>query len=289
MLLRIFVILLMATGLAGFGTAAWFYAHPALTPASPGLRHVPSPAQTVFILTAAKALRAGALIKPGDLVAHRRDQGSATEPQTGVIADSPINRSSIVGAMMRRSLAADEPVLSSDIMRSGDHGFLAAVLAPGTGAVSVSTDFVAGNAGLIWPGDRVDLILTQTLSRPGIPDGHAVASELVLADMRVVAVDQLLEHGVAPAAQPAGQERVVTFEATVEQAQRINVASRLGRLSLDVRSADQSGQSARATPPATLWASDVSPALRPVRPRNAIGGSVLRIYQGAAESKEFRF
>ena len=48
-------------------------------------------------------------------------------------------------------------------MRPGDHGFLAAVLAAGMRAVTVGVDATTGAAGLIWPGDRVDLILTQTI------------------------------------------------------------------------------------------------------------------------------
>ena len=67
--------------------------------------------------------------------------------------------------MVRRSMVADEPVLPADVMRPGDHGFLAAVLEPGRLAVTVGVDAITGTAGLIWPGDHVDLILTQSMSR----------------------------------------------------------------------------------------------------------------------------
>ena len=51
----------------------------------------------------------------------------------------------------------------ADVLRPRDRGFLAAVLAPGTRAVSIAVDPVSGVGGLIWPGDRVDVILTQEI------------------------------------------------------------------------------------------------------------------------------
>ncbi len=62
---------------------------------------------------------------------------------------------------------------AGSVVKPGERGFLAAVLEPGMRAISVPVDEAAGNAGLIFPGDRVDLILTQTLSAEGDPAGDA--------------------------------------------------------------------------------------------------------------------
>ena len=75
----------------------------------------------------------------------------------------------------------------SDVLRPTDGGFLAAVLAPNHRAVSVAVDAVSGTAGLIWPGDRVDLILTQTNDEAGVPLGRRTFGETVLRDLRVIA------------------------------------------------------------------------------------------------------
>ena len=63
--------------------------------------------------------------------------------------------------MVRRSLSEGDVVRDGDVMRPGDHGFLAAVLEPGMRAVTIAVDNTTGLAGLIWPGDQVDLILTR--------------------------------------------------------------------------------------------------------------------------------
>ena len=62
-------------------------------------------------------------------------------------------------------------------------------------AVTVAVDATTGAAGLIWPGDRVDLILTQTIQEATLPLGRRVAAETVLSDVRVIAIDQQLVQG----------------------------------------------------------------------------------------------
>jgi pilus assembly protein CpaB len=188
--------------------------------------------------------------------------------------------------MVRRSLVVDDVVRTKDVMRPGDHGFLAAVLSPGMRAVSVGVDSVTGTAGLIWPGDRIDLILTQAIGDAAIPVGRRIAAETVLSDVRVIAIDQQIMEGVAPDG-TEGKGRTVTMEVTSAQAERVSVATRIGRLSLAVRSADHPFPPLSAQPPQTTWASDVSPALGTGVAQGT--RSVLHVFPGAAESKEFRF
>ena len=59
------------------------------------------------------------------------------------------------------------PLSDGNLVKPGDRGFLAAVLDPGMRALSVPVDEASSNAGLIFPGDRVDLILTQTIDAEG--------------------------------------------------------------------------------------------------------------------------
>ena len=62
-------------------------------------------------------------------------------------------------------------------------------------AVSVGVDPVSGTAGLIWPGDRVDLVLTQSIEDKDQPSDRRVSGETVLTNLRVIAVDQQLVQG----------------------------------------------------------------------------------------------
>lgn len=279
MVLRIAFFMLMAVGLLGFGTVAWISTRPPATATAGETR----PA-TKLVLTAAHPIHVGVLLKPEDLASKQLPVADpAVEDSNTDTADV---RRSLVGAMVRRSLAEGDVVRSGDVMRPGDHGFLAAVLEPGMRAVTIAVDNTTGSAGLIWPGDRVDLILTQTITEASLPIGRRVAAETVLSNARVIAIDQQIMQGAL--AVPDSQAKTVTLEVTEAQAERISVATRLGRLSLSVRSADTSRNSAQPTSgTSTTWAGDVSPALDASAP--PAGDNVIRVYQGGGDVKEFKF
>jgi pilus assembly protein CpaB len=282
MVLRIMFFALMAIGLVGFGTVAWISTRP---PPPPPQVAAPPPPAKIAVLGAARALRAGSLLKPEDLAAK---EILIVDRSADMSADTPDARRALSGAMVRRSLSAGEPVRASDVMRPGDHGFLAAVLQPGMRAVTVAVDATTGAAGLIWPGDRVDLILTQTIQEAAMPLGHRVAAETVLSDVRVIAIDQQLVQG-ADSNQSDNQARTVTLEVTQDQAVSVSVATRLGRLSLSVRSADAPSSPGTKVAAArdTTWAVDVSPALGAEPPPHQ--QDTLRVYSGSGEAKEFKF
>jgi pilus assembly protein CpaB len=283
MVLRIMFFALMAVGLLGFGTVAWISTRPPAPPATAAVVAPPPPTKTT-VLVAARATRAGGLLKPEDLTAK---EILIDDKRPDMSADTPDTRRILAGSMVRRSLSAGEPVRTGDLMRPGDHGFLAAVLGPGMRAITVGVDAITGSAGLIWPGDRVDLILTQTIQDTTLPIGRRVAAETVLSDVRVIAIDQQLVQG-AEANGSETQARTVTVEVTPEQAGRVSVAVRLGRLSLAVRSAEAAPPHlAAATPGTTTWAVDVSPALGTEAPPPA--QSTMRVFQGSADAKEFKF
>jgi pilus assembly protein CpaB len=94
-------------------------------------------------------------------------------------------------------------------------------------------------------------------------------AETVVEDLRVLAIDT---PGVKSVGQSDGFGRTVTLEVTPPQAQKINVASELGKLSLTLRPADTSAAAAsqRANAPAATWAGDVSPALGNMTPPSTL-------------------
>lgn len=282
MILRITFFALMALGLVGFGTVAWISTRPPPTPVAA----TPITPTKTAVLVATKAIRAGTLIKHDDLTSKEIPND---ELRPDLSLNSPETRRGLTGAMVRRTLSPQELIRTGDVMRPGDHGFLAAVLGPGMRAMTVGVDAVTGSAGLIWPGDAVDLILTQTLPEAGLPIGRRVAAETVLSDVRVIAIDQQLVQGAEANGADSNQARTVTLEVTQEQAERVSVAVRLGRLSLSVRSAESAPPGTRlAAQPNTTWADDVSPALgaeaAPPPPQN-----MIRVFQGAGDAKEYKF
>jgi pilus assembly protein CpaB len=175
------------------------------------------------------------------------------EMPDGAFVVNEDSRAEIRGAMLRRYLDAGGVVLRPDVLRPRDRGFLAAVLTPGSRAVSIGVDAKTGAAGLISPGDLVDVILTQEFQRGDTSAGRRIVAETVLTGIRVIAVDQQIAQG-APASTPVpavGANRVastVTLQVTPEQSERVAVAERLGRLVLTVRSIDAEEVSARGAP-----------------------------------------
>jgi pilus assembly protein CpaB len=301
MVLRIALFILMAAGLTGFGAVAWISTHPAAP--VPEVALASTPPVMVAVLAAAHTLRAGSLLKPDDLIAVAVAQTAVPE---GARVDQPAARADLVGAMLRHTVLTDEVLLPAYIMHAGDRGFLAAVLGPGMRAVTVGVDMVTGTAGLIWPGDHVDLILTETIDDPTAPAGHRIAGETVLHNVRVIAIDQELMQGATTASAstnaPAGG-RTVTLEVSPENAERVAVATRLGHLSLSVIAADSPdtppapsaatgaavvASTSPAVPAQVTWGGDVSSALQSRRKAEPSSG-MLRVFEGSAEGKEYHF
>lgn len=271
MLLRLCLFVLLALGLTGFGAVAWLELHPS------GPRTAAP--RKIMLLATAHDLRAGSLIQPADFIALAK---SGIHPPPGTVPDTPANRAAYTGAMVRYPIRAGAPLVSGAVIRPGDHGFLAAVLQPGMRAVSVGVDAVTGTAGLIWPGDHVDLLLTQQLSGPNLPLSRSVAAETVLSDVRVIAIDQRMVQGAGVAGKAEAPARTVTLEVTPEQAERVAVAARLGPLSLILRPSDAAAHPAPL--PLPVYSGQVSPALA------ALTGplsSSITVFQGPTRTIKF--
>lgn len=121
------------------------------------------------------------------------------------------------GAVARRNISKGEPITGNTLVKSNEGGFMSAVLEPGKRAVSIAVDSTTGNAGFIFPGDHVDLILTHQVDVNGTVER---ASETFIEDARVLAVDQMLDN---PENAPV-LAKTVTLEVTPRQAEEINVA-----------------------------------------------------------------
>ena len=148
----------------------------------------------VQIRIAADQLPAGLLLRNEDL--DWRVVPRSGVPAGAITEDSTAARD-ITGVMLRRDMKPGALVLERDVIRPNAPGFLSAALKPGMRAVSVAVDNVSGNAGLIQPGDYVDMILVQETGGRGnmgfgFPESEAkarsVVSETVVEKARVIAV-----------------------------------------------------------------------------------------------------
>ena len=285
MILRVTFFALMALGLLGLGFIGYASTRPPpVSAAAAAARIAPV---TSAVLVAAHDLPAGTLLKPADLVSKQVPRNSIP---TDATMDTEEERRDLYGAMVRRSMVSGEMIHLSDALRPGDHGFLAAVLKGNMRAVTVGVDAITGTAGLIWPGDRVDLILTQVIPDQTLPIGRRVVAETVVSDVRVIAIDQRMVEGAANST-ATPEARTVTLEVNESEAQGVQVAVRLGKLSLSVRPADGGSDPKLAgRPVGTTWASDISPALGSDRgPPPPPPARSIKVWQGTDDGKDFKF
>jgi pilus assembly protein CpaB len=234
------------------------------------------------ILVATTTLPAGTLLRAKDVVWQPiagaaepgqilRPPGAARNANTELDQQAP---GEVYGVALRVGVTAGDPIRRSAIVKPGDRDFLQVVLSPGARAIAIPVATGGASTGLLYPGDRVDIILTQTFKNDP-PLTRRSVSETVVTGLRVLAVD-------APDTKPTGTNnsfgRTVTLEVTSEQAEKINVATELGKLSLTLRSISRTDgvaatltpEPGKATEVKPTWAGDVSPALRDAAPPHKI-------------------
>lgn len=278
--MRARAILLAAVALAAAGTAAWGARHylaaerAAIAARAP---QQPAPAKAHRVLVARSDLPAGTIVQ----AKHLRWQAwpDATLPD-GWYVEGKADPADLAGTVVRGLVAAGEPVAASRLVHPGEQGFLAAVLAPGMRAVSVSVNATTGIAGFVFPGDRVDLILSHGVEREGGNGRLRRASETVLSDVRVLAVDQSTDDAAAK----ASLAKTVTLEVSPKDAEKVTLTADLGRLSLSLRSlARDEAAAAEAEPrPAAphTWDSEVSRLLAsPAAPK----AREVRVWRGGEQ------
>lgn len=246
MSLRVLLIGIMLMAVLGLGMVGIQAMRPQHTMAA-----VPQP--KVKVVVAAHIISGGTLLKDDDIADSEVLESKL--PHDALI-DTPDVRSNLHGALVLRYLDKRTMLRAEDVLRPRDRGFLAAVLSPGMRAIAVGVDAVSGAGGLIWPGDHIDLILTQRLAQGNT--ARSVAAETVLKNARVIAVDQKLVQGANESGASVGHlARTLTLEVTPDGAERVAVAETLGALSVVVRPASDTSLTVSANVP-TVFASDVS-------------------------------
>ncbi|MFC3394421.1 Flp pilus assembly protein CpaB [Brenneria rubrifaciens] len=227
--------------------------------------------EPVAVLVAAKDLH------PGDFLDASSLRWQVTEEpvsRTFNFIRGKDSQTLLLGATLRETVTEGAPLTSNVVVKPNEPGFVAAVLRKGMRAISIPTNAVASNAGLVAAGDRVDIILS--LKKDDQPELQAsrtqaialplLASQTIVRDLRVLALnnqtdtdvrprqDVALEEGAAGEASarsrtPAANSRsravsyqTVTVEVTPQQAEVLAVAKEVGMLHLALRSSTPDGQ-----------------------------------------------
>ena len=152
----------------------------------------------------------------------------------------------LLGTVVRYQITAGQPLTRGALVGPKDRGFLAAALGPGMRAITVPVSATSGVAGFVFPGDRIDLVLTQNVTGGG--EGPALkVSETIIRNLRVLATDQRITDKDDDGKTAVTVFSSVTVEVTPRIAEKIAVAQSLGSLSLSLRSiADNTSELERA-------------------------------------------
>ena len=196
------------------------------------------------VLVARKALPVGTIIDaeslsfqpwPKDLI----DSAYYVDGQGG-------DAKSLAGTVVRYPITAGQPITRGALVGPQDRGFLAAALGSGMRAITVPVNASTGVAGFVFPGDHVDIVLTQEVVGGG--DGPALkVSETIVRNIRVLATDQRFSDKDEDGKTLVKTFTNVTLEVTPRIAEKIAVGQSVGTLSLSLRSiADNAAELERA-------------------------------------------
>ncbi|MGH6658338.1 MAG: Flp pilus assembly protein CpaB [Sphingomicrobium sp.] len=196
------------------------------------------------VLVARKALPVGTIIDaeslsfqpwPKDLI----DSAYYVDGQGG-------DAKSLAGTVVRYPITAGQPITRGALVGPQDRGFLAAALGSGMRAITVPVNASTGVAGFVFPGDHVDIVLTQEVTGGG--DGPPLkVSETIVRNIRVLATDQRFSDKDEDGKTLVKTFTNVTLEVTPRIAEKIAVGQSVGTLSLSLRSiADNAAELERA-------------------------------------------
>jgi pilus assembly protein CpaB len=236
-----------------------------MTARSGGSRKTESSDQMDMVV-ATRPLSIGVMIKPADVKVTRVATDAFPKGAYSKV-EEVLDRPVISGILL------DEAVLEGRLASKGSGLGLAPTIPVGMRAVSVRVNDVAGVAGFVLPGMRVDVLVT---GRPPSSDGSITST--CLQNILVLSAGQIMQ---ADARGQAIQAPTVTLLVSPDQAETLTLANAEGHIQLVLRnSSDQTIEKTpgryiaelygpavrRAAPPKD---SDPTPAPRP-RPRPAV-------------------
>jgi len=196
------------------------------------------------VIPAERVLVAKNDLTGGTVMKAKEHFGWQAWPKSGLRKEFVLKGSGLdkefVGAVLRQNLKAGVPLTAQLLYRGGEKGFVASGLKPGMRAVAIKVDPEIGVGGFARSGDRVDIILTSTVSIIDKDIKRKVRnssisrkiSETIVRNVRVIAINQ----NVASSGKNEKKPKVATLEVTEKQAEILANARRMGKMLLALRS-----------------------------------------------------
>jgi len=134
------------------------------------------------------------------------------------------------GRVILVPLSKGEPILLSKLAPEGTAAGLGGLLNVEMRAFTIKVDDVSGVAGFIYPGDRVDILMTM----PMLDSKGEQLSKIILQDVKVLTAGPTWEQ--TPSTKQPSPVNTVTLEVSPEQSEVLNLATTQGKIRLVLRS-----------------------------------------------------
>lgn len=180
------------------------------------------PQEIVEILVAARAIPLGETLQNSDV--RWQSWPKAAIPPDSIRSEGG-TKPSFQPAPVRFPISAGEPISETKLIRNGEGGILASLVAPDMRAVSVLIREETAAGGFIQPNDRVDVFLTRNKRDDG---SSFIGSQLLLRGVKVLAMGT----GLDGKSSASVKNRTATLELTPDQARIIAGAQSAGEITL---------------------------------------------------------
>ena len=246
--------------------------------AKPIIVQQPAQENTVTVVVAANRLNFGSPLRREHLKIVRWPGNAVPEGAFTSIDDLIDAKDERV---VLRSIEVNEPILEAKISGFGGKASLAAILSPEMRAVTIRVNDVAGVAGFVLPGDRVDILLTRDRTGgAGNKSANNLITDVLLQNVKVLGIDQdANEDKELPSVAKA-----VTLEVSPEQAQKLALASQLGSLALMLRNiADAEAEKVKTVSTRDLSVGEVNEPAPPAVEKPKEKAKTVKIVKKAKE------
>lgn len=180
-------------------------------------------------------------ISPGDLITPKSVK--LEEWPVGKVPEGALSKvEEIDGRRARVKVFAGDVLRENKLFNKGETGHLATELIPaGYRVVAVEADEVAAGGALIRPGDRVDVLVHMERNpHKGVEN---TTTQTILQDIKVFAVGDVYTLDPGRDDDKSLSAKTISLLVTPEQAQKLTMASEMGKIRLTLRSHADSLQS----------------------------------------------
>lgn len=176
--------------------------------------------QMIRYVTPARSLEPGQVLEAADL-------SWTLWPAASAVSGAVQSTEHVVGRVILAPVNPGQPLLERELAETGTSGGLSSGIPKGMRAVALRSDEVAGVAGFLAPGSRVDVLVTYHSGQSVEP-----VTATVLVNVRVLAAGQQVKPD--PSGKPA-TATVVTLLLSPVEAERAVLASAQGTVHFVLR------------------------------------------------------